>query len=232
MPSASLPVVIIACQVFQGMIEKLLPPNLIGPITFLDYGLHATPQKMTPILQAQLEQLPAPSLVVLGYGLCGNGLNGLRAGVHTLLIPRTDDCIAVLLGSYRAYRREFEACAGTYYLSKGWLEAGSTPLKEYQQYLKKYGPETAAWLMDQQYQNYKRLALVASSAEELATYRERALEVARYCERWGYRYEEILGSDAFLRELMAVAADLSRAGEDFLIIKPGQTVSPELFTRA
>lgn len=232
MPTASLPIVIIACQVFQGMIEPLLPPDLIGQITFLDYGLHATPQKMTPILQAHLDQLQPPSLVVLGYGLCGNGLKGLQSGIHTLLIPRTDDCIAILLGSYQAYRREFEACAGTYYLSKGWLEAGSTPLKEYQTYLKKYGPETAAWLMDQQYQNYQRLALVASSAEELTAYRQRALDVARYCEQWGYRYEEILGSDAFLRELVAVAADLSRAGDDFLIINPGQTVSPELFARA
>jgi len=68
---------------------------------------------------------------VLGYGLCGNGLHEISAGKHTLLIPRTDDCIAVILGSYQAYRREFDAHPATCYLSKGWLEGGGTPLMEY-----------------------------------------------------------------------------------------------------
>jgi len=63
--------------------------------------------------------------------LCGNGLNGIRAGQHILLIPRADDCIAILLGSYQVYKQEFQSAPGTYYLSKGWLESGSNPLSEY-----------------------------------------------------------------------------------------------------
>jgi len=74
--------------------------------------------------------------VVLGYGLCGNGLHGLKAGRHTLLAPRADDCIALLLGSYQAYRREFDAEPATYWLSKGWLESGSNPLQEYRSTLR------------------------------------------------------------------------------------------------
>jgi hypothetical protein len=144
------------------------------------------------------------------------------------LIPRTDDCIAILLGSRRAYRREFNAVPGTYYLSKGWLESGSHPLKEYNEYVPRYGPEQAIWIMDQQYQHYRRLVLVAHSQEELDAYRPQAQEVARFCERWEMRYEETLGSDDYVRRLVDAAVALhddglaarDRIGRDFVIVPP------------
>lgn len=195
------PIVVLACRVFQNWLEQLLPPGLSAEITFFDYALHRIPRNLRNTLQEAIDAIKQPSLVVLGYGLCGNGLHEIRAGKHTLLIPRTDDCIAVILGSYQAYRREFDAQPATYYLSKGWLEGGSTPLMEYHEYLEKYGGKKTNWLMDTQYHNYKRLALVVQNASDLEKYRPAALEVAAYCERWGLRYEEILGSDEMLLRL-------------------------------
>jgi hypothetical protein len=251
-----LPVVVIACQVLQDMLERLLPGALASQVTFMDYGLHRVPQKMTGRLQQAIdvrepqsnEAINAPSLVVLGYGLCGNGLKGLRAGKHTLLVPRTDDCIAILLGSYRAYMREFQAVPGTYYLTKGWLESGSNPLQEYEAYVPKYGAEQAMWVMDQQYRHYERLVLVAHhlhcaqaqvSQADLAQYRPQAQEVARFCQRWGMRYEEILGSDAYVRRLVEAAQALGNGNlklaewmdDDFVVIPPGGEIRQDMFMR-
>jgi Protein of unknown function (DUF1638) len=236
---AERPVVVISCQVLQDLLVPLvqaLPAGLVREVTFMDYGLHRVPGKMTGTLQEVIDRIEEPSVVVLGYGLCGNGLNGLRAGRHALLVPRVDDCIALLLGSRRAYIREFEAVPGTYYLSKGWLESGSHPLKEYEEYVPKYGPKQAMWIMDQQYQNYERLALVAHSQEDLEKYRPQAQEVGRFCERWGMRYEEILGSDRYVRRLVEVAAAPGTAAEpaaggEFLVVPPGGEVGQEQFIR-
>jgi hypothetical protein len=227
------PIVVVSCQVLQDMLVRLLPEGMAQHVTFMDYGLHRVPGKMTPALQEILDGLEEPSVVMLGYGLCGNGLKGLRAGKHILLVPRVDDCIALLLGSHRDYIREFEAVPGTYYLSKGWLESGSHPLKEYEEYVPKYGPEQAAWIMDQQYQHYERLVLVAQNQEDLDAYREQALEVARFCERWGMRYEERLGSDDYVRRLVSLASSLDAAGAsaDFLVIPPGGEIRQEQFMR-
>jgi hypothetical protein len=223
--------VVIACKVFKDLFEKYLPPRLAAQVTFLEYGLHRVPDKLTWSLQDEIDKVEEPSLIVLGYGLCGNGLNGLRAGKHTLLVSRADDCIAILLGSYDAYMREFNSTPGTYYLTKGWLESGSDPLKEYHENLQKYGPEDAAWIMDQQYQHYERLVFVAHNQEDLEVYRPRAQEVARYCERWGMRYEEILGSDGYIRRLIEVAQDLKRADEDFVVVPPGGEIQQQRFLR-
>jgi hypothetical protein len=232
------PVVVIACRVLQDMLERLLPESLAVGVTLMDYGLHRVPSKMTRELQETIDRLDTPSLVVLGYGLCGNGLSGLHAGRHTFLVPRSDDCIAILLGSYRAYMREFQAVPGTYYLTKGWLESGSNPLKEYEELVPKYGAKEAMWLMDQQYQNYSRVALVAHTQADLEQYRPQAQAVARFCERWGMRYEEILGSDDFVRRLVEAATALARGqalpdrlGSDFVIVQPGGEIQPLMFVR-
>jgi hypothetical protein len=229
--SEKLPIVVIACQVFQHLLEVRLPSDLVSSVTFLDYGLHSVPRKLTHKVQELIDAIEEPSLVVLGYGLCGNGLSGIHAGRHILLIPRADDCIAILLGSYQAYKQEFQSAPGTYYLSKGWLESGSNPLSEYQKYLERYGREQADWIMDQQYQNYKRLAFVAHNSQDLAQYRPLAEEVASFCQRWGMKYEEILGSEDYINRLIQVATALDQAGEDFIVVPPGGELSQSQFIR-
>jgi hypothetical protein len=232
-------VVIISCQVLQDLLERLLPEDLQGEVTFMDYGLHRVPSKMTLTLQEELDSIPKPSLVVLGYGLCGNGLKGLKSGKHTLLVPRVDDCIALLLGSYQAYMDEFQSVPGTYYLSKGWLQSGSHPLKEYNEYVPRYGAEQAMWLMDQQYQHYERVVLVAHSKADLETYRPQAQEVAAFCQRWDMRYEELQGSEGYVQRLVDLVSNATRQGKialdgaeaDFLVIPPGEQVRQEQFMR-
>lgn len=234
----SRPVVVVACRVLQELLERLLPEGLATHCSWMDYGLHRVPLKLTEALQEALDGIATPSLVVLGYGLCGNGLQGLRSRQHTLLAPRTDDCIAILLGSYRTYMREFQAEPGTIYLTKGWLEAGSNPLQEYEALVPKYGEHEALWLMDQQYQNYNRLALVAHTQADLDQYRPQAQAVAQFCQRWNMRYEELLGSDDFVRRLVEAATTLAAGqalpdplGRDFVIIPPGGEIEQLMFVR-
>jgi hypothetical protein len=234
-----LPVVVISCQVLQDLLERLLPQEVAQEVIYMDYGLHRLPSKMAPTLQEVIDDLEEPSLVVLGYGLCGTGLKGVLAGQHTLVVPRVDDCIALLLGTYKAYMHEFGTVPGTYYLSKGWLESGSHPLKEYHEYVPRYGAEQAMWIMDQQYKHYERLVMVAHSQADLESYRPQAQEVARFCERWGMRYEELLGSDAYVRQLVDLilsqvegrAPALDEANGDFLIIPPGGEIHQLQFVR-
>ena len=221
--------VVIACKVFQNLLEAYLPDEVASNITFMDYGLHRVPSKLTWSVQDEVDRIEDPSVIILGYGLCGNGLQGVKSRQHTLVIARADDCIAILLGSREAYLEEFENEPGTYYLTKGWLESGSDPLKEYNEYKEKYGEEDAEWLMDQQYQHYKRIVLVAHQQEDLEKYRSQAQAVAKFCERWGMRYEEKLGSDRYVARLVEVANSLDTQDKDFLIVPPGGEIRQEDF---
>ena len=226
-----MPLLILACRVMQALMEPYLQASRV-PATFLEYGFHRTPQLMAPALQEELDRIAEPSTILIGYGLCGNGLAGLQSRRHTLIVPRMDDCIAMLLGSYERYVQEFSIEPGTYYVTKGWLESGSHPLKEYHELLEKYDQADADWIIDEEYKNYKRLAFVAPDQQELDAYRARAREVADFCAaRWGFRYEEIIGSNEFIQRLMTQAPALLESNDDFLVIPPGGEIKAEMFWR-
>lgn len=226
---STLPIVFLACKVFEGIVRSA---NNSVTTVFLDYGLHSVPKQLKQALQEQIDNISEPSLIVIGYGLCGNGLDEIQSGKHTLVIPRADDCIAIFMGSRQRYMEQFNANPGTYYLTKGWFEVGSDPLSEYEKLVKKYGVETSDWLMQTQYQHYKRLVFVAHSTEDLETYRPRALEVAKYCERFGMVYEEYLGSRDFLDQISAVLADQQRPPPEFIVVSPGGMLTQEIFRDA
>lgn len=226
-----LPVVVIACQVFESMLNKMLSAEICEQMMFLDYGLHSNPKQMTIALQEVIDQIEEPSLVVLGYGLCGNGIDGLQSRQHVIIVPRADDCIAMFFGSYHSFKEDFDDNPGTYYLSKGWLESGSDPLLEHQGLVEKYGTETADWIMEQQYQHYKRLVYVALPDEKESEYKQRMDAVAAYCERFGMQYEVAHGSDRFIEQLLEAITQLNHSTDDFVLAPPGTELQQRQFLR-
>lgn len=223
-------IVIIACAVFRDVINAY-PGARDATVVFMDYGLHLTPRKMRAAIQEQIDALAAPSMVMIGFGLCGNGLAGIQPRCHTLVIPRIDDCVSLYLGSRAAYLDAFQAGPATYYLTPGWLECGGEPMSEHRKCVDQYGLEKAGMVSDMLYGKYRNVCFVAFTPEEMDRYRPRALEVAAFCrEHWGWLYSERLGSDRLIRRLI----DMGRIGPEeadgeFVIVKPGGEVRQEEF---
>ncbi len=228
------PTLIIACAVFEKFLSRTQALSAMR-VHILDYGLHLTPRKMKSAIQSRLDRLAVPHRVLLGYGLCGNGLAGLKARCHTLIIPVVDDCISIFWGSRASFLKAFRAEPATYYLTPGWLECAGEPRSEYIQCCKRYGPDKAGWIADAQYRNYRKLCFIAFTQDELEAYRPRALQVAEFCRnRWEWQYAERVGSDALIRQLLEFGRvdDCSRAAElhgGFLVIHPGEEVRQEQF---
>lgn len=130
--------IVIACAVLQAQIEELgsKPYDFI----YLKQGLHRTPELLRIELQEMIDSSPEYSRILLGYGLCSRAMIGLKAAEHqTLIIPKIDDCIGISMGSRARYYQEFNLNPGTYYFTKGWVEAASDPLKEFHETKEKYG---------------------------------------------------------------------------------------------
>ena len=60
--------------------------------------------------------------ILLGYGLCNNGIAGLRAPTIPLVVPRAHDCMTIFFGSKERYLEYFQQNPGTYFYTSGWLE--------------------------------------------------------------------------------------------------------------
>jgi len=200
------------------VIEEMLPhlPPEATP-KVLDFGLHVNPEALRSSLQEAIDvAAEAADTIILGYGLCSQAVVGLRANGCTLVVPKVDDCIAIFLGSAAAYQAQARSAPGTYYLTKGWIEAGDTPFGEYDSLVAQYGEERARRLMGRILKNYTRLALINTGQYELERYRDYSRRTA---ERFGLRYEEIPGSDALVRRMVHGPWD-----GDFVVARPGETI--------
>ncbi|HSG43307.1 MAG TPA: DUF1638 domain-containing protein [Anaerolineales bacterium] len=227
--SRQIPLIFLSCEVLKGVISTPSPDRKNTHAKFLDSGLHATPKKLNTQVQEQIDGISESSIIVLGYGLCGNGLHGIKAGKHTLIIPKIPDCIALFMGGREIFLEEFSKDPGTYYLTKGWLQAGTHPLAEYERHIEKYGKEIADYVMDRQFQHYRRLMFVAHSQEDLEAYRPLAKQVAEFFKRWGMDYQEYLGTTDFITALEQVLVDPSQTDEEFIIVHPGETLTQDMF---
>lgn len=203
---------ILACATVIEEMLPLMPPTMKYKV--LDFGLHVNPDQLRTVLQNEIDFAHSKfDTIILGYGLCSQAVIGIKATHCTLVIPRVDDCIAIFLGSCKAYQQQFKSEPGTYYLTKGWIKVGDSPFAEYEEILKKQGKERADRIMRIMLKNYTRLALINTGQHEMDYYRHYARNTA---DRFGLRYEEIIGSTTLVTKMIEGNWD-----DDFIVIPPG-----------
>ena len=207
----------------------------IVDLELLEQGLHDLgAEGMREQLQAVVDRSKGYAEVLLGYGLCNNGLVGLKARETRLVAPKVHDCISVLLGSAARYQEEFDREPGTYYLTGGWLERdkdlahppGSTVTerlgigKRYEEYVAQYGEENAKYLMEtlgEGLTHYTRIAYIEMGLGPEEGFEQKAREKA---EEEQLRFEKMAGDLGMLERL--ANGDYSRG--EFLIVEPGEEI--------
>ena len=216
--------VVIACRVMEPELERAREET--GDeveIVYLDQALHRTPAKLLGQLQERIDQAAqSASPIVLGYGLCSNGVVGVTARRQGLVIPRCHDCIALFLGSPARYQEVFRQKPGTYYLTPGWIAEKKDPLGILEENMAKFDRETAEWVMEEELKHYTHIALIDTGVGEMAPLRARAIENALVLKK---QYEEIPGSLDYFRRLVC-----GPYGDDrFLCLEPGEAFTQEMF---
>jgi hypothetical protein len=193
----------------------------------LEAQLHVKPDKLKDALRDAVAAADEPgATIVLGYGLCSNAVLGLKTRHATLVVPRVDDCIAMLLGSNEAFSMEAEKERGSYYLAKAYLDECANLVTEHEAMVEKYGPDRAVRMMKLVLKHYTRVVLVDTGRYDLEPLRERVAEIAA-C--YDLAVEEVPGTTRILDALVA-----EEWGDDFVVAPPGHELTlrdfrPELF---
>jgi hypothetical protein len=212
--------IIIACRTVIIEMQQLLPSDI--ETRTLESGLHLHPDKLRRNLQAMIDDITADTeTIILGYGLCSMGVVGLKATNSMLIIPRQDDCIAIFLGSRSAYRKALNQEPGTYFLSKGWIDAGITIVDELKRMEERHGKKRAERVMKRMLQHYRRLVFINMGYQDQEKYRKFSRMAAK---RFSLTYQEIKGTPEFLRKIYNGPWD-----NEFVVVPPGHTIRLEDF---
>ncbi len=218
-------VAIIACRIMEAEIERLKREHDRVQAYYLDQGLHRTPALMPERVQETVDGIDGTTdRIVLGYGLCSNGIVGVRARTREIIVPRCHDCIAFFLGSPQAYLEDFYSRPGSYYLTPGWIAERKDPLSIIEdEYVPRYGRETAEWAKKEELKHYTHIVLVDTGVADLEPMRRIGRENARF---FGMEYLEIEGkSREFFHKL--VCGPYSE--QEFVRISPGQAITQDMF---
>jgi hypothetical protein len=234
----------IICQSLTREMELVAPrsPHSVE-VEVLTMGLHDLGAAMRSHLQERIDASDGAGYdaLLLGYGLCGRGTEGLRAGKTPLVLPRVHDCIGILMGDHHTYQAYFENHPGVYYRSPGWTEfqapdlhwlqpaqtSAKHPLGERrtrEELVAQYGEENGNYLFEQfsaYRRNYSGLTYIATGVA--SDDRNRALARAE-AEHEGWMFDEIQGSLRLLERMVKGDWDVA----DFLVVPPGATVRAAL----
>lgn len=204
-------------------VKWLNPENSLN-YEFLDYLYHANPAKLHLKMQELINESQDYDQIIITFGRCSNAIIGLESPRVPIILPKTHDCIGLLLGSNERFEKIFRQNPGTYYFSQGWLDYGRNPYQEYLEYKEKYGLEKAKKLITNLYGRYKKAVLIITDGmKDVNFYRQKVRDIAKF---FGWQVSEMEG------DLNLLSSLINRQDHpDLLIVKPGSKITAELFNQ-
>lgn len=242
---------LIACKSMSRELSYLsaLSENNVD-ITFVRQGYHNGPDVMRKMIQAEIDAVesgedphtnelggngegisPYPEedfdAILIGYGLCSNGIVGLHSRKHTLVIPRGHDCITFFLGSKERYRKCFDELPGCFWYTASWIENSHMPcersyIRQSQYYREMgYDEDDLEFFMEsmngwtKSYQNAAYIKMPFFDKKEMQDFTK---EAARF---YNWNYTLLEGDLSLLKNFV----DGRWNPEQFLIVPPGYRVA-------
>ena len=236
--------VVIACEILYREVSYCVARSRNAvDARFLKKGLHDVGrQQMSEGLREEIASIPKSEYeaVLLAYGLCSNGIVGLKAEEIPLVVPRAHDCITLLLGSKETYKNYFDKNPGTYFRSPGWIERNEAEIgpdgkpksvmtqlglnRTFEELVSKYGEDNAKYIAETLgdwggTNSYNTLAYIDTGVSDLAHHEGQAREEAR---EKGWQYKPLQGDIGLLSRLVDGEWD----ADEFLVVRPGQKIGP------
>lgn len=224
---ARTPRAIIACSVFQPEMERLRQTgNETVHIVYLEQNMHRTPHLLPEMLQDEVDSAAQwAEQIVLGYGLCSNGIVGVTAPQQGLVVTKAHDCVALFLGSIAEYNRLSRHSPGSYYLTQGWIERDKDPLGMLEaEYVPKMGREIAEWGIREELKHYTRFVFIDTGTGDREALRARSRANADF---FGMELVEVRADTRYLDKIIHGPYD----GKSFYLLHAGEQIQQRWFLR-
>ena len=205
----------VTCEILKDEINEILKDKPVSyPIIYLPPDLHTFPEKLNQYLQDMLDRVENVDYILLPMGRCGNGTLGLKSKSASLVLPRCEDCVNLLLSDENL---SVERPQCSMFFTAGWLRNATSANNEYSRTIEKYGKEKADMVMNMMYSGYKYFTVIDTGAYDKAAVINTLRPLAEVVD---VEINEKPGRYGVLRKMLRLDFD-----NNFVIVPPGERVT-------
>jgi hypothetical protein len=210
----------LACRTIENELLAAMDEAGSGfPVLFIPQEAHRFADKLREYLQSIIDSLENVDYILLPMGRCGNGTLGLGSKNASLVLPRCNDCIDLLLSGENLSQ---ERPNYVYFLTDGWLGSPSSIDAEYSYTLNKYGEKRGKDIIRMIYYNYKCFTFVDTGSYDPEAAKEKIMPLARTV---NMSVNRMSGPCGALKKMARLEFD-----DNFVIVPPGESVGEGHFS--
>lgn len=152
-----------SCITLQKELEKTIAKTgFDGKVRYLDVALHSDPQKMHRTLQQIINDNSEAEEIIICVSGCGKATCGLQASTCNLALPRTMDCIDVLLTGSGIQRPD-----GAIFITKSWMNFMKNSTIDYMKLVRERGKEAAEDYLKKLYHGFTDFYIIDTGTYDL-----------------------------------------------------------------
>ena len=207
---------LICCRALSHLIEPMLDPHVERVI--LPIRLHLNQHNLNKSLQEEIFRIEEDQCdILLGYGLCGRGVEGVMSRKSRLIIPKVDDCVGAILGSKSRHHGILNENAGTFFLEPEWIDTDVDVFAQCLKGLDKIPEEYRKDIVDMALKHYSRLVLIEHNPDKASFASARCSALAK---QYHLEFVQLQSDLTLLKDFAGGRIDPDR----FIIVEPGQKV--------
>lgn len=207
---------LICCRALYHLLDPIIEPDIERVI--LPIRLHLNQHNLNKSLQEEITRLEENQCdLLLGYGLCGRGVEGVMSRKSRLIIPKVDDCVGAILGSKKRHKAILTQNAGTFFLEPEWIDTEVDVFAQCLKGLDKIPEEYRKDIVDMALKHYSRLVLIEHTTNKSPIAFFRCSTLAK---QYDLEFVQLQSDLTLLKDFASGRIDPDR----FIIVEPGQKV--------
>ena len=154
--------VIIACRTLEREIQAAMKETGNSCLVYyLPLKYHVAPKEMAVELQRIIDSLTNVDEILICVSGCGGSTKELKASTSNLIIPKTRDCIDILLSNQAG---KIDRDKNGIFFTDNWLEFFKESPMAFDKLVKEYGKEQAKEKFRQIYKGFEHFYIVDTGA--------------------------------------------------------------------
>lgn len=213
--------IIFACPTLQKeLIHALKEAQSRAVLYLLPDELHKSPVHLKSYLQEKIDSVLYADRVIICPSGCGGGTIGLRATHTELVLPRTRDCLDILLSGDNL--KDIKRPKHGVFFTESWAEYSKRSSIDVDKVIRSKGEEEGKAFLRKLYKGFEHFYIIDTGVYEIEPVREYLEKLRKILDG---QIDIVPGKYGILRKIAADNFD-----EDFLILKKGETVPESYFT--